>query len=47
MGEEVYAEARILVEKGIERVIGALPAQEKNRKLIDEALRELKRVQQA
>ena len=47
MGEEVYTEARILVEKGIERVIGALPAQEKNRKLIDEALRELKRVQQA
>lgn len=42
MGEEVYADARVLVEKGIERVIGALPPHERNQKLIDEALNELR-----
>lgn len=45
MGEEVFHDAKELVREGIKRVIGKLPAKERDNALIDDALRELKSAQ--
>ncbi len=42
MSDEVYRDAEALVRLGIARVIGKLPASERDNKLISEALSELK-----
>lgn len=44
VGQEVYREARGLVRLGLERVLGRMPARERDEILIQEALRELKSV---
>ncbi len=44
MGETVYKNAQELVKEGIIKVLGRLPAEEKNKLLIQEALKELKTV---
>ncbi len=44
MGESVYKNAQELVRAGIIRVLGKMPAEERNEPLIQEALEELKAV---
>lgn len=44
MGEEVYKEAGLLIKLGISKVLGRMPAQERDEELIREALKELKQV---
>lgn len=47
MGDEVYKSAQNLIRSGIEKVIKELPAGERDKKLIEEALRELKSAKKA
>jgi len=42
IGEEVYKNAETLIKLGLEKVLGRMPAKERNEILIQEALRELK-----
>lgn len=42
MGEAVFANARELVRLGVAQVLGKLPSEEKNRALVDEALKKLR-----
>ena len=44
MGEVVAKDARVLIQRGLEKVIGVMPSEEKNTSLIDSALRELRTV---
>ncbi|MBI4224709.1 MAG: F0F1 ATP synthase subunit B [Candidatus Sungbacteria bacterium] len=44
MGEEVYATAHELVRKGLEKVLGKMPAGERDKQLIHDALAELKTI---
>ena len=42
MGEQVYENAEVLIKLGLEKVLGKMPAKERDEILIQEALRELK-----
>jgi F-type H+-transporting ATPase subunit b len=44
MKEEVYKEAEELIRLGISKVLGKMPAEEKDKELIKEAFRELKSI---
>ena len=44
MGDEIYKNAQMLIKLGLEKVIGKMPAGERDKNLIEEALKELKGV---
>lgn len=44
MGDEVYKNAQTLIELGLQKVIGKIPSAERDKKLIEEALKELRGV---